>query len=272
MAGALEPDESASGQLRERRAGVVGSDRVFATVYHEHGAANPLHERAHARLVRQPLHELGRDQRRGLGLERPADRVLALLGRMRLGKNLRDEELDELGIVLEPVVAVPLAPAVVGIPRLDECALGLGARCGSPQRQRGPDEHHAGDPVGVVRSQQQRPFRAAGQGHQHSPLGLGGVHHRKRVGGELLLAVGVAVRRAVGAAVAAAVEGEHATVPREVRDLRLPGARVDERPRRQEQDRLLALAVELPEHAHAFALDVSGALRISRARLLLDLA
>ena len=44
----------------------------------------------------------------------------------------------------------------------------------------------------------------------------------------------------VGAAVAAPVERDHAAVAREVGDLHLPVARVDDRPGRQEQDRRLA--------------------------------
>ena len=58
------------------------------------------------------------------------------------------------------------------------------------------------------------------------------------------------------------------TVAGEVGDLRLPEARVDDRPGRQQQDRRLAGAVDLPEDADAVALDVAGLVRIPGAGLL----
>src|SRR5262249_14367991 len=97
-------------------------------------------------------------------------------------------------------------------------------------------------------------------------LSLGRVHHRERVRGELVL--GVAGRRTVGAAVPPAVERQHAAMPREVRDLHLPVPRVDDRPRRQEEDGRLAGAVDLVPEPDAVALDVAGLVGISRARLL----
>ncbi len=100
-----------------------------------------------------------------------------------------------------------------------------------------------------------------------------GIHYVDRVLGELGLVVRRRLLRAVGAAVAARVEADDAEVTREVRDLRLPDARVHERPGRKEEDRLVAGAVGLPEHAHAVALDVpllvgiTGAAPVLRALL-----
>ena len=91
---------------------------------------------------------------------------------------------------------------------------------------------------------------------EHRPLGAGRVHHGQRVGGELVLGVAPG-SGPVGLAVAAPVEGHHAAVAREVGDLRLPVARVDDRPGRQEQDGRLALAVDLVEDPDAVALDVA---------------
>src|SRR5688572_29296103 len=45
-------------------------------------------------------------------------------------------------------------------------------------------------------------------------------------------------------------------------------ARVDDRPRRQEQDRRLAGSVDLVEDAHAVTLDVALLVRVAGARLL----
>src|SRR6266498_5457308 len=71
-----------------------------------------------------------------------------------------------------------------------------------------------------------------------------------------------------GAAVTAPVERENAAVPGEVRDLHLPVPRVDDRPRRQEEDGRLARAVDLVVELHAVALDVPGLVRIAGPRLL----
>ena len=54
-------------------------------------------------------------ERLGRRLEAPADAVLDRLGRVRLGEHLRDEELEEVAVVAEPVVAVVLRPALVGV-------------------------------------------------------------------------------------------------------------------------------------------------------------
>ena len=64
------------------------------------------------------------------------------------------------------------------------------------------------------------------------------------------------------------IEREHAAVAREVRDLHLPAARVDDRPRRDEHHRRLALAVDLVEDADAVALDVALLVGVAGARLL----
>ena len=82
------------------------------------------------------------------------------------------------------------------------------------------------------------------------------------------LGVRVGPVRPVGPAVAAPVERHDAAVPGEVRDLHLPDARMDDRPRRQEQHGRLAVAVALPEDADAVALDVALLVRVAGAGLL----
>src|SRR5262249_7780390 len=57
-------------------------------------------------------------------------------------------------------------------------------------------------------------------------------------------------------------------VPREVRDLHLPAAGIDELPGRREEDRRLALAVALPEDADAVSLHEPFLVRGAGARLL----
>ena len=263
MARPVENHERAVRELREPRPGFPRADGVVAAVDDEHRAVDARQELAHALLVRQPRCELRRDQRLGVRLQAPADRVLARLRRVGLGEALREEELEELLVVLEPVVAVPLPPAVVVVARLAELRGRPAAGHDRRQRQRRRDEDHLLDPLGVARGEVQRPFRAAGQRHQHRALGGGRVHHRERVGGELLLPVGVGLGRAVGPAVAATVEREHPAMPRQVGDLHLPVARVDDRPRRHEQDGRLPRAVDLVVDPHAVALDVAGLVRVA---------
>ena len=85
----------------------------------------------------------------------------------------------------------------------------------------------------------------------------------------LVVGMGGRIQRTVRAAVAAAVHRDHVGVTGEVGDLTLPDPRVRDRPAVQEEERRLAVPVLLPEDAHAVALDVPGAIRVSRARLLL---
>ena len=65
------------------------------------------------------------------------------------------------------------------------------------------------DPLGMLGREEQRPFGAPRQRDQHGALRGGRVHHRERVGGELLLPVRLGVGRPVRAAVAASVERDH---------------------------------------------------------------
>src|SRR5262249_43135633 len=65
----------------------------------------------------------------------------------------------------------------------------------------------------------------------------------------LLGSVTLWVAAAVGAAVAEPIHGQHPEMAREVRDLHLPVTRVDEGPGGHQEDRLLALAVDLVEEA-----------------------
>src|SRR5262249_17051097 len=67
----------------------------------------------------------------------------------------------------------------------------------------------------------------------------------------LLLGVERHVGRAVGPAVAAGIEGDHARLPREVGNLRLPQPRVDDGPGGHEHDRAISRAVDLVEDARA---------------------
>ena len=210
--------------------------------------------------------EIGERERLRRRLQAPPDAVLDLLGRVRLGEHLPEEELEEVAVVLEPVVAVVLGPALVGLERLVERR--RDARGVLGERGGGGDEHRGRDPLGMLGGEQHAPQRARRQPDHHGTLDARRVHDRQRVGGELPLGVGVDGLRPIRASVSTSVEREHARVAGEIRDLPLPVPRVDDRPGGQQQDRRLAAAVELPEDPDAVALDVALVIRIAGARLL----
>jgi hypothetical protein len=113
------------------------------------------------------------------------------------------------------------------------------------QRQRGREEQRAPHALGVVGRQQQRALCRAAVGEEHARVDADGVEHRERVALEAAGPVRLDDGRSIGASVAARVEGDHPEVLREVRHLQLPEARVDDRPRRQQQQRVLAAAEDL---------------------------
>ncbi len=158
MSRPLEDDELAARQLREPRPGSARPHGVVASVDHEHRALDPGEELPHALLVLEPGRQLSGDERLGVGLETPADAVLPRLRRVRLGEALGEEELEEVFVVLDPVVAVPLSPADVLVAQLAEVLDRLQARSRRGQRQRRRDEDELVDPLGVARRQVQRPL------------------------------------------------------------------------------------------------------------------
>ena len=116
------------------------------------------------------------------------------------------------------------------------------------------DEGGAGDPLGGEARQLEQVLGALRETHHHRFLSPGRIHHGQAVAGELRGYVAPRIAAAVRAAVAEAVHRQHPEVAGEVSDLHLPMARVDQRPGRQQEDGLLALAVDLVEELHAVAL------------------
>ena len=260
---AFEQHELSAGRLGESDPPARAGDRVVSALDHEHRATDAAAQLARGFLV-EPFPELRRDQGLRRRLEPPGDAVLDRLRRVRLREHVREEELEEAAVVAEPVVAVVLRPAFVGVellvPRIE---LALGDRLA--ERHGGADEDRSFDPFRLLGRQQQRSLRAERERDERRALGAGRIHDCKRICGELALVV--AALRTIRAAVSAPVEREDAAVPREVRDLHLPVARVDDRPRRQKEDRPLPGAVDLVVEPHAVALDVAGLVRVARPRL-----
>ena len=265
--GTLERDQRPARQLGERGAGGMEPDRVVAAVHDQHRAADPGRELAHRSLVK-PGRGHGRDQRLRRCLQAPANAVLDLLGRMRFGEHLGEEELQELPVVRQPVVPVELLPALVFIQLLGERRDRPGPRRGLAEGHRGADEHQALHPFRVPRGEQQRPLRPRREADHERAIGRGRVQHAQRVRRELGLPVGRGLGGPVRAAVAAPVERDHPAVPRQVGDLHLPAARVNNRPGRQQQNRRIAGAVHLVVDPHPAALHEALGAGVARPGLL----
>jgi hypothetical protein len=111
---------SARVQSRRGGAGGQGTQRVLVAVDHQHRAAQPADQLGRALGVDDPVvgadgPVLGGDQRLRVGLQAPPDAVLDRLGRVPLGEDPAHEELEELAVVLAPVVLVELGPALGGV-------------------------------------------------------------------------------------------------------------------------------------------------------------
>ena len=99
--GALEGDQLAAGGLRPARPpAACGRTTVAVAVDHERRAAHPLARfGAGVSLARHAEPARGVGERLRRRLERPADAVLDLLGRVRLVEALGEEELEEAAVV-----------------------------------------------------------------------------------------------------------------------------------------------------------------------------
>ena len=106
-------------------------------------------------------------------------------------------------------------------------------------------------------SRREEDHRSGGrrEADEHRSADAGRVHHRAQVGGTFAGHVGDRVGRPVRATIAAVVPRDHAVTAREIRDLGLPDARVDDLPRRDEHHRRVARAVDLVRDPAAVALD-----------------
>ena len=196
---------------------------------------------------------------------RPHERVLDLLGGVRLREAAPEEELEVAAEVLLPEVPVGLRPALVlGALLLEVEAGALGQRRG--ERESGSHEHRAGDALRVVGREQQRAARDRAVGDEHAARGAGGVEHGERVLGVGPRAIVGGAIGPVGAPVAASVVGDHPEVPGEVGDLALPEAGVDDRPGREQEQGLLALAEHLVREADTAGLGEAGLAGAERAR------
>ncbi|MEJ7719774.1 MAG: hypothetical protein WKF58_04750 [Ilumatobacteraceae bacterium] len=164
----LDRDELAARHRRQRDARRVGTDGVIVAVDHEHGAASSF---AHRREALEPAcveTSFRVDQERWFDLEAPADAVLDLLGRVRLGEDPTEEELEESRVVTLPGDRVVAGPTIgLGERSLERVDIALGVT--GSQRHRRADAHHAEHSVGMIRRELNSPqlFRDARLGRFH---------------------------------------------------------------------------------------------------------
>ena len=116
---AFECHEPAAGRLRERRTLCDGADPVLVAMDNERWAPYARAGFGEQFLTGHSDAEHGVENRFGCGLHRPADAVLDLLARVRLGEAPREEELDEADVVVGQS-AGGLGPLRVGFDRVLE--------------------------------------------------------------------------------------------------------------------------------------------------------
>ena len=105
--------------------------------------------------VVQPVRVHASDDDLRVGVQAPADRVLDLLGRVRLGERLGEEEVEEPGPVPQPVVPVPLGPAFRSSRFLIELVRAFLLARLRGQLQVGRDQQQTADPLRVLGGQEQ---------------------------------------------------------------------------------------------------------------------
>jgi hypothetical protein len=186
-------------------------------VDHERRTPNSCAHLAEVLAAREADAAGGVRERLGRRVEPPANRVLDLLGRVRLVEALGGEELEEVAVVPLPIEAVVLRPPLVTVERLVERHVALGVAGG--QSNCGCDVDDPVHPLGMVGGDDRPPQGAARQRRQGRPFGAGRVHHRERILRELIGAVRLGADRSIRATVAPPVERDDPAVAGEIRDL-----------------------------------------------------
>ena len=151
-----------------------------------------------------------------------------------------EEELEEAAEVGEPRVAVHLVPAlVVGMVGVEvDVTPSVARREGQHGAMKIDPSTRSGCSAATIRCQ----YAPDECETTVARIDLLGVEHRNGIGGELAIVVVGGLGRAIRAAVAASVDGDHPHVACEIGHLRLPHPRVHDGPRRQEEQRARAFA------------------------------
>ena len=198
----------------------------------------------------RPMRGRGEQQRLGVGLQPPADAVLPLLGRVRLGEDLGHEELDPAAVVGQPVVPVRLLPALVARPSARRSPGGSGHGSAVADRDdarpRGPGTRRRA----AARAARPSTARRRPPGRCRSRPSPRSRRRRTRGRGR--------PRRSPGRS-ARPLPRPSTVITRKCRarygHLRLPLPGVHDRPRGEQHDRRLAVAEHLVADLHAVPLD-----------------
>jgi hypothetical protein len=94
------------------------------------------------------------------------------------------------------------------------------------------------------------------------------IHDRQAIAGELKRPIPLWVPAAIRAAIAQAIHRQHPEMARKIRDLHLPMARMDQRPRRNQKNGLVAVAIDLVEQPLTVPIDEPLRIRITSPALL----
>jgi hypothetical protein len=267
MARTLHHHEIAHGQLGQSLAPRHRLAPVLGAVDDEGGTPNAPAQRLGRLPVLRcvPAFTLG-DHRLGIGLEGPRDRVLVLLGGVRLRQQLAEEEPRPRGVVLPPEVAVAQSPAG-GV--VDLVRPGLGrlrpvpvARSKPHGRCDGDDTRH---PVGVLDGQSQGPRHGMAVGHDDRPGQADGVEDCELVREHLVRPVGRAAGGPARRAVPPWVDGDDGEVAGQEGDEALPRPGVADGRGRDEQQPGLSRPDDLVGHLDAVALDDVGPVGLARS-------
>ena len=240
VAGAADHLELPVAEAGERAAVARRCDLVAVAMDDQHRAVQVPRQLAQGASVAVDRAIRRGYQRLGVGVERPFHAVLDGLARVRLRKASRDKPLRELGVVPSPMGPVHVSPPAIHRQRaLKEVGERHRIEQHRPLRrgvgEQRADEGGPGHPLRGEPRQLEQVLGAAREAHHHCPLGAGRVHHGQAVASEIRGSIALRVAAAVGAPVAEAVHAQHPEVAREVGDLHLPVAGVDQRPGRDQK-------------------------------------
>ncbi len=227
-------------------------DLVLVAADHQDRARQGAAELGRLGLIRDLLRGIRIAQHGvGVGLHAPLHEIVVGLGGVRLGGDLRHEELDVSPPVPPPVVPVLLRPSLGGVEDVVEGALVPFPGVHWRDRQGRRDRDDAGHPLRLGRCEQQGPDEACAEPGQHRALRARRIKDRPDVAGEGGIGIGRRIPGPVGPAVPARVERDHPVVSGQERHLHLPVPGVHDRPCGQQQEGRLTGAVHLVVNPHA---------------------
>ncbi len=230
---AAKDNEFAVRQLRQTLAAGQRLTAIIVAVDDQHRAAHSGTQVLGVIASRQGVFALvAGDHLLGFGIERPADGVLELLGRVRFGQLLVEEELDPAAIAAgsPPEFAVAHRPANRRVER-DGPSLGRSGPMLVAGSDRDPrlDRDHPSDTVGIVGGELQCPSDCVAMSDDHGPLRLGRIQHRRQVGDDLRGGVTLTRMRTIGSTRPHPVRRDHSEATGQRRHERLPGPGVHDR-------------------------------------------